>query len=178
MFRRLIPWGAALIAAVTAACDDGPATVSSTVRSAATWSNMVYASSTGPILVEVRGAPFGSPPAQFREQIAGMMSGQVIGRRVTFTADPAQAPRPLIRVSLAFNPPESADPRQLCDGTIATAAQPAAPGEKITVLAAFCDKDQLLSSVKGWVSRVASQDDPRFRDLMGQVVRDLFGSPS
>ena len=55
-------------------------------------------------------------------------------------------------------------------------ATSARPGEKITVLAVFCDKNGVLASVNGWVAKVGGVDDPRFRRLLGQVVRDLFGS--
>lgn len=174
MLRRLLSLGAAALAAVTSACDDGPATVAGTWRSPATWSTMVYASSAGPLLVEVHGDPFGAPPAEFRAQIAEAMTNQVIGRPLAVTPDRAAAPHPQYRIVLAFNPPDNADAGQLCEGGIATAA---APRERITVLAAFCDQGRLLASVRGWVAKVDGPADTRFRRLLGQVTRELFGNP-
>lgn len=175
MLKRLLSLGAAALASVTSACEDGPATVAGTWRSPATWSTMVYASSTGPLLVEVHGDPFGLPPAEFRASVAQAMTNQVIGRPLSLTADREAAAHPQYRVVLAFNPPDSADAGQLCEGRIATAAE---PRERITVLAAFCDQGRLLASVRGWVAKVDGPADKRFRRLLGQVTRDLFGNPA
>lgn len=175
MLKRLLSLGAAAMAAVTSACEDGPATVAGTWRSPATWSTMVHASSTGPLLVEVHGNPFPLPPAEFRAAIAQSMTDQIIGRRLGFTAMHDAAPRPQTRVVLAFNPPGNADASQLCAGRVATAL----PGAgRITVLAGFCDQGHLLASVRGWVAKVDGPADKRFRRLIGQVTRDLFGNPS
>jgi hypothetical protein len=75
---------------------------------------------------------------------------------------------------LAFNAPENADARHLCAGQVATAAQ---AGDRIAVLGAFCDGATLLASVRGWVAKVDGPEDKRFRQLMGQMVRDMFGNP-
>lgn len=174
MLKRLISLGAAALAAVTAACEDGPATVAGTWRSPATWSTMVYASAKGPLLVQVHGEPFGLQPADFRSAVADAMSNQVIGRVVHFTADPEAAPHPQYRVVLAFDPPPGQAVEALCAGRVATAAR---SGERITVQAAFCDGERALASAQGWVAKVDGPADKRFRQLLGQVVRDLFGNP-
>lgn len=173
MFRRLISFGAAAIAALTSACEDGPSTIPGGWRSAAVWSTMVHASANGPVWLNVHGQPFGAE-ADFNDKLALAMTNQLVGRQLAFTARRDQADRPEFRVVLAFNVPANTDPRDLCAGQVATAAQ---PGDKVTVLAAFCDKSGLLSSVQGWVAKVEGVDDPRFRRLLGQAVRDLFGSP-
>lgn len=175
MLKRLLSLGAAALAAVTSGCEDGPASVAGTWRSPATWSSMVYASSAGPLLVEIHGDPFRLPPAEFRAQVAALMSNQVMGRPMILTADPQAAPHPQFRVVLAFNPPDNSDVSRLCQGAVATAAE---PREKITVLAVFCDHDRLLSSVQGWVAKVDGPADKRFRRLLGQLTRELFGNPS
>lgn len=174
MLKRLASLGAAVMAAMVSGCGDGPATVAGGWRSPATWSSMVYASSAGPLLVEVHGDPFGLNAAEFRRHLAGLMTNKVFGRPTAFTADPSAAPQPRYRVVLAFNPPDDTDTRQLCSGSVATAAK---PGERVTVLGAFCEGPALLASIKGWVARVDGADDKRFRQLMEQMVRELFGSP-
>lgn len=174
MLKRLVSLGAAALTALVSGCGDGPATVAGTWRSAAAWSSMIYATSSGPMLVQVHGVPFNQDSAEFRHQLAQAMTNQIMGRPTAFTVDPMAAPQPRYRVVLAFNAPDNTDAKQLCDGAVATAA---APSERLTVLGAFCDGGTLLASVKGWVAKVDNADDKRFRQLMGQVVRDLFGNP-
>lgn len=172
MLKRFFALGAAVLTTLVSACEDGPRTQSGGWRSAAVWSSMVYASANGPIFLEVHGEPF-APMALSAMDVAMGMSDKLVGRKLAFTPVRASALRPEFKVVLAFNPPANADPRDLCEGAIATAAQ---PGEQITVLAVFCDKSGILSSVQGWVSKVSGPDDPRFRRLLGQVTRDLIGS--
>lgn len=174
MFKRLATLGAAALTALTSGCGDGPATVAGW-RSPAAWSSMVYATSDGPMLIQVHGNPFNDDQPGFRRHLAAAMTNQIIGRTIAFTPDHAAAPRPQFRVVLAFNPPADLDARQLCGGPVAVSAQ---SGGRITIMGAFCDTSSLLASVKGWVNDVADADDPRFRRLMGQVTRDLFGSSS
>lgn len=172
MLKRLVSVGAAVIATLTSACEDGPATVPGGWRSAAVWSSMVHASAAGPLWLDIHGRPFATAEG-FGDGVAAAMTNQLVGRQLAFAVRREQAEKPDFRVVLAFNPPANADPRDLCAGTVATAAE---TGDKITVLAAFCDKSGLLSSVQGWVAKVSGPDDPRFRRLLGQVVRDLFGT--
>lgn len=174
MLKRLLSLGAGALAALTAGCGDGPATLSGTWRSPATWSSLVYATSHGPLLVEVHGSPFGEPVPEFRAAMAAAMTNKVFGRPTAFTADPQAAPQPRFRAVLAFNPPPDTDARALCEGRIATAAL---PGERITVQGAFCDGNTVLASVQGWVAKVQGRDDRRFQMLIGQLTRELFGSP-
>jgi hypothetical protein len=126
------------------------------------------------VLVEVLGQPFvGFSTDSLAGQIADAMTGQLIGRPITFTAAHDQAPRPQYRVVLAFNAADATDPRSVCTGKVAGGG----PAEKITVIASFCDDGQMLASVKGWIARVDGPADSRFRRLMGQITRELFGSP-
>lgn len=170
MLKRLLSLGAAALAGLTAACEDGPATMAGTWRSPAAWSSMVYANAEGPIWVEIHGRPFAAAP-EFGAQVADALSGQVIGRVVRFTADRDQAPHPDIRLVLAFNAPDKADADSLCAGPVATAAE---PRDKVTVLAAFCHDGKLLASARGWVAKVEGPADKRFRQMLGQLARELF----
>lgn len=175
MMKRLLSVGAAALAALVSGCGDGPATVAGGWRSPATWSSMVYATKDGPLLVEVHGDPFGLPPGRFRTAVAEAMTDAIFGRPSTFTTDRALAPQPRYRVVLAFNAPDTTDPRDLCRGQIATLAQ---PGERITVHGAFCEDATLLASIRGWVAKVQGTDDERFRRLVNQLTRELFGTAS
>lgn len=173
MLKRFLSLGAAAIASLATACEDGPATVGGTWRSPAAWSSMVYASSEGPLLVQVFGDPFDQGLAAWRAQVAEAMSGRLIGRPLAFTADPQAAPRPNFKVMLAFNPSKALSADDLCAGKPAF-TQPETAG-KITVLAAFCGGDgKPLATVQGWVAKIEGPADKRLGQLLGQVVRDLF----
>lgn len=174
MLKRLLSLGAAALAGLTAACEEGPATLAGTWRSPATWSTMIYATSTGPMLVEVHGTPFAVDAGEFRDQVAEAMSNKIIGRVTLFTARRDLAPRPRYRVVLAFNAPDDLDMDRLCTGDPPVAAE---PRETVTVQAAFCDGDKLMASLRGRVARVEGPGDKRFRQLMAQVARELFGEP-
>lgn len=174
MLKRLMAAGGAVLAALGAGCGDGPATVAGGWRSQAAWSSMVYATTGGPMLVQVHGTPFDVAPDHFRALLAEAMTNKVFGRPTAFTADPSAAPQPAYRVVLAFNPPADTDPRNLCEGRVAIAAK---AGDRITVLGAFCQDGTLLASIRGWVAKVDGPDDARFRMLMAQLTRELFGNP-
>jgi hypothetical protein len=128
----------------------GPAAQATGWRSPAVWSSMVHASSHGPLLVEVTGAPWDAA------HVAATLDDQVIGQRVRVTADPAGAPAPAFRVVLAF--------------TLAAEG-------RLTVRAEFKDGDQVLAASEGWAAGIAGPGERKFRQLMGQVVRALFGDP-
>lgn len=171
MLKRLLSLGAAVLAGLTAACEDGPATMAGTWRSPAAWSTMVYAAADGPILVQIHGKPFANAP-DLPGQVAEALSRQVIGRVVLFTPDRAAAPQPDIRLVLAFNPPQNLDSKALCGADpIPTAAE---PRDKVTVLAAFCQGGTLLASASGWVAKVDGPADGRFRQMLAQLARELF----
>lgn len=172
MLKKLLSIGAAAMATLVAGCGDGPATVAGW-RSPAAWSSMIYATKDGPLLLEVHGDPFGLPPTRFRQTVAEAMTNGIFGRPSTFTPDREQASQPRYRVVLAFNAPDSTDPRDLCRGQVATLAQ---PGERVTVHGAFCDDATVLASIRGWVAKIQGADDARFRLLIQQLTRELFGT--
>lgn len=172
MLKRLLSLGAAAMTALTAACEEGPATVRGTWRSPAATSTMVWAGARGPIFVEVHGNPFTLADQEFRASVADGLSNKVIGRVVRFTAQRDQAPHPDARVIMAFDAPESFDAQDLCAGGPVPVA--VRSEERITVIASFCHDAKILSSVRGWVARGDGPGDKSFRQLLGQVARDLF----
>ncbi|CAA7624836.1 conserved exported hypothetical protein [Candidatus Terasakiella magnetica] len=176
MIKRLFSLAAAALAALVSGCGDGPATVPSGIRSAATWSSMVNATKDGPMLLVVHGDPFGLGAEEQGRRAAEAMSGAIPGRPFAFTARPQAAARQDIRVVIALGGPEGADPRKLCSGASPLSGLPTASG-RLNVVAAFCDGDGMLSGVRGWVAKVKDADDRRFHQLLGQVVRDLMGEP-
>lgn len=162
----------ALAAALTATACDGPATVGSAYRSPATWSTLTYATQDGPMLLHAIGPGLEVTMPDMPRRVVQLMSVAVDGRAVVFTLDPAQARHPEIRVVVVFDPVVPLNPSQICAGK-----GQSGPGQpnKISVTAAFCNGEQVLSSVDGWVKNVTGPNDKNFRQLMGQVTRELFG---
>ncbi len=176
MMKKLLSLGAAALAALVGGCGDGPSTVPGGYRNAATWSTFFAATSSGPLLLEVHGNPFGDPAAELRARVARAMSAAIPARPFTMTTDAQAAPAPKVRVVVALGAPPSLDAAELCGGKVATAAA-GADGGRVELLAAFCDGGSLLSSVRGWVGKVDGSDDARFARLLGQVMRELAGDP-
>ena len=174
--KKLLSLGAAALAALVGGCGDGPSTVPGGYRNAATWSTFFAATSSGPLLLEVHGNPFGGPAADLRARVAAAMSAAIPARPFTMTADAQAAPAPKVRVVVALGAPPSLDATELCAGTAVTAATKT-DGGRVELLAAFCDGGALLSSVRGWVAKVDGPDDARFTRLLGQVMRELAGDP-
>jgi len=50
---------------------------------------------------------------------------------------------------------------------------PASAG-RVELRAGFCNGDDLLAAVDGWVEEVQGPADARFEQLLHQVARDLF----
>lgn len=178
MMKKLLSLGAAALAALVGGCGDGPSTVPGGYRNAATWSTFFAATSSGPLLLEVHGDPFGDPAAELRARVARAMSAAIPARPFAMTTDAQAAPAPKVRVVVALGAPPSLDAAELCGGKVVTAAAGAgAGGGRVELLAAFCDGGSLLSSVRGWVAKVDGSDDARFARLLGQVMRELAGDP-
>lgn len=174
--KKLLSLGAAALAALVGGCGDGPSTVPGGYRNPATWSTFFAATSSGPLLLEVHGDPFGASAAELRSQVAKAMSAAIPARPFAMTADPQAASLPKVKVVVALGAPANLDAAELCAGRAVTAAA-RADGGRIEVMAAFCHGGSLLSWVRGWVAKVDGPQDARFARLMGQVMRELAGDP-
>ncbi len=143
-----------------------PAAVSGTRRDPAAFATMIYASAKGPLLAVIRGEPF----AGRSDAVCRAMDDCLIGRSLTFTPHADRAAHPEIRLILRFDPPADLGQNRLCDD----APTPAVPEEGRTrVTAAFCAYGALMAAADGWVG-TRDPTDPRFRQMMGQLVRTLF----
>ncbi|ARJ64711.1 hypothetical protein WV31_03005 [Magnetospirillum sp. ME-1] len=176
MMKKLLSLGAAALAALVGGCGDGPSTVPGGYRNPATWSTFFAATSSGPLLLEVHGDPFGVSAAELRNQVAKAMSAAIPARPFAMTTDPQAASLPKVKVVVALGAPANQDAAELCAGRVATSAAKA-DGGRIDVMAVFCHGGAQMSWVRGWVSKVNGPGDARFVRLMGQVMRDLAGDP-
>ena len=179
MLKKLISMAAMAVAGLTAACEEGPATIPVGYRSPALWSSMVYATSAGPMYVEILGNPFNVSEALLGEALTSFMDNKLIGREIRFTPMMGQAPQSHLRIILALNPPKSLSSKQLCEGRAGSWDSAMGPDGKLRILATFCNTidRESLHTVTGW-AKVDGLEHPRLPQLMGQVDRDLFGSPN
>ena len=145
-------------------------------RSPAAWSSFIYATSPGPLLLEVRGDPFGDGPAALGRTIAAAMTAGIPARPFALTTTQANAARPNFRVVVVLGGAPSLDERAICAGHVAVEPLKVLDG-RVDLTATFCDGQSLLSSVRGWVARIDGIDDRRFRLLLNQMARELMGSP-
>ncbi len=178
MMKRLLSLGAAALATLVGGCGDGPSTVPGGTRSPAAWSSFIYATSPGPLLLEVRGASLDTAsPARLARAIAEALAAGIPARPFTLTTNAAAAAKPNFRIVVVVGAAPNLDERAICAGraTMETARIEAAG--RIDLIATFCDGESLLSSVRGWVAKIDGVDDRRFRLLINQIARELMGEP-
>ncbi len=130
-----------------------------------------YAASKGAVLTEVVGNPFGVAKEELDGAVVGAMRGAHFGQPVTFTTTPPADYTSPYRIVMLFNPAPGAQTNRVC----AEPAQPSAaqPGE-LSVIAAFCSKDTVVTSTKGRVSKPQGPRDAAFRLLIRRVTVELF----
>jgi hypothetical protein len=96
---------------------------------------------------------------------------------LSLTTDQDAAEDPAFRLVLVFNPPDSGELMAFCasqpEGGSPEAEGAAAAG-RVELRAGFCNGDDLLAAVDGWVEEAQGPGDARFEQLLHQVARDLF----
>jgi hypothetical protein len=172
MLKNILKICAAGIAALSSACDDGPASIDAAPRSQAIDSTFTHVVTAGPLLLEIIGQPFAMERGVFLNLLAKMLEDAVNHNPpLRYTFDQRATPNPNYRTVIVFNPPRNLDPHELCGG----GGQPAeSGGDKLTVMAVFCNRQTVMAAVQGWVKNTKGVDDPRFRQLIGQVGRSLY----
>jgi hypothetical protein len=157
---------------VLAACDQGPSTVTPFVHPSGTLDFLISATkNAGPLYLAVDGSPFagsGGPPAPTIEVMEQALQSRVLH----LTRSPGEAEDSRFRLVLVFNPADKGELIAFCERQPAGGA-PTGEG-RVELRAGFCRGPDLLSAVDGWVEEVETWNDPRFEQLMKQVVRDLF----
>ncbi len=130
-----------------------------------------YAARGGEMLVEVRGEPFAISPERFADRVVTDMAGATRGPEVRFTTVSSGAGSAPYRVVMMFN----AGPAVLADEACAgTPIQSSPNGNRVTLLAVFCNGDAALAESEGWAYDVAGPDDDKFRELVRQVAFALI----
>ncbi len=172
--RKLFAAAASAATAALGACEEGPAVVSNYDRGPLVWSVLVDASKNGPMLARVHGNPFSLPDADLAALIHERMAKAIGERKIRYTSDPGEAPRPGARVAIVFGAPKDMNGDRFCQGR---APELAPEPERITVRALFCSEENLLSDAQGWVKDVAEPTDKRFAILISSLTHTLLAEP-
>lgn len=131
-----------------------------------------YAATKGGMLVEVIGNPFQASKQDLDAVIVETMAASHFGQPMPFfTQAPANFTSPY-RVVVALNPVPGTSAYKLCAGGVQTRAR--GPRDPDRVQAALCARDQVVTSVSGYVFGPTGPRDPNFVGLIAQSSHALF----
>jgi hypothetical protein len=165
---------ALLVATILTGCAEHTLLYDEIVRSRYSPTEFGWAAGRKDLRTVIHGDPFNMGQQRFdAATIATLNRYQPMPQPTTFTAEPGENANPHYRVVLVFNDPNIVTFR-LCREPLTTATQKAEDDGVLYVAAAFCLNQGELTAVKGKVGNVAGVDDPKFGDLLGQIVLALF----
>jgi len=126
----------------------------------------------GQLPAEIHGQPF--PSGQVKpDVIAAAIAGPAFVSPSKLTTDPAAAEaRGGHRIVLVFNPEGAPRFRQICDN--AAAIPQSAPGERTITHAAFCAREEIVTSAVVTAETGSNVDDPLFQSAMAQLITNLL----
>ena len=150
------------VAMLTACSGGGVATQSYSYR-ADVPGHEQYAATLGPTPVAVYNSPYATA------DVIAAMQGRNPGPKLTFVA--AQESGTTYRLVMVFGE-STAAPSTYCEAT-AVAAAPS-PSGRLVVTAAFCSGKAIISDAVARTGAIASTQDPRFADVMSQLLSALL----
>ena len=124
------------------------------------------AASAGPTLAVIRNNPF--PRDAGNAGVLAAMQGRTYAARLTFAQSARPDDRYGYKVVLNFGPSLYGAPDECAAPPTPPSTTP--PPERITASAAFCIGDALLSDAFGAVQGATGPDDPKFRQLIGDLL--------
>jgi hypothetical protein len=169
-------WRSKLLSVVTAAaalfgCDEGPSSNLSFTSTPDIWSFVTAAGAGGPLLVDVRGNPFNAPDTMVADELVKAVSGTFTEPWLQFTADPERAGSKDMRLIWLLDPQSGFNADLVCAGELPALGA----GRRVTELrAVLCHRGRPLSAVHGWVRHPESGGDPKWRNLIAQMARQLL----
>ena len=166
-------WIALLVAAlVSAGCSDVVIVNDPVTHPNYVYGDENYAARNGAIRVEVVGDTFGLPQEKFADRVVTQMRAGYY-RHDFFTLESSRATDPRYKIVMMFNPHASVSGSALCSASQPFPPVPRAPGERTSLLAAFCGGPVAISETNGWVA-LSGVDDPNFSRLIDRVTNSLF----
>jgi hypothetical protein len=124
-----------------------------------------------PVLLVVEGNPFEMDQARLNSLIAMEMAEGVSGMSVRFTTSPGGAAAPEPRLVVILNPVSEPAPAAVCAAPATVRTAPAS--ERTKIVAAFCERDQVLGATRT-EDAVAGPTDQRFRRLLWRTANQVF----
>lgn len=131
--------------------------------------NLKDAAATGPVLLEVRDNPFSGDVAR---PFAAAASETSVGFKASFTTDRAQAARPDFRLVVQFSPAPGVGSAEVCDPSRPVAKT--ASADNLSVLVAFCNRNQPILSVAAYAGKAEGPDAPVIKRMAEQVMIRMF----
>lgn len=177
MLRQFAALATGALTTLLAGCDEGPSIVTDFVHGTGGYDFMVAASADGPVLVEIHNPPFPADAGGFEAALFDAMQGAAGGRQVSYTTAPAAAATPRLRLVFVFDPDKGQSRQDVCAGDLRpfrTTAAARPTGERIDLVATFCDRKRLLVAVRGWVEKADGPRHDRFRKLIHDATRALY----
>ncbi len=160
---------AVLAVLVVAGCTGGP-------RSSVTYKapdTRQFVTTSFPLWVEVRGAPFGAQTEGMDETITqAMKQAYVWNTAAEFTTDPDEAAGRSPKIVMTFNGAASISSRSQCEDR-SEGGEPMSVG-RVQVVATLCSEGDAFANIRGSVAQTAGPTDPRFSALIRQVTSDMF----
>jgi hypothetical protein len=150
---------------------NGPSSNLSFTSTPNVWSFVTTTAATGPLLVESHGDPFGETEARVTHRIADAVAATFTEPWLKFTDDPARAASKDLRLIWLLAPQTGFNADLVCGGELPS---PAARGRVMEVRAVLCHRGRALSAVHGWVRWPEAGDDPKWRQLISQMARQLL----
>ncbi|UCH75606.1 MAG: hypothetical protein JSU82_07185 [Rhodospirillales bacterium] len=163
----------ALMMALAGCASSGVTLSQQAVRAAYSPGQFALASAGRDTRVVIIGNPFGGDQGAFEVAVTDAMQGQHFGQPTNFTTTPGEDARLTHRVVFLFDPATAVNPARLCRPEMTEVAT-APDANRITLFAAFCLEERLLTHIVGRAPTAANARDPAFRDLVGQVTNGLF----
>jgi hypothetical protein len=169
-------WPRSVLSALTAAaalfgCDEGPSSNLSLTSTPDVWSFVTSTGSTGPILVDVRGNPFSAPDSTVVDTVTKAIAGTFTEPWLKFTNDPENAASKETRLIWLLDTQSGFNADLVCAGELPALGA----GKRVMeIRAVFCHRGRPLSAVHGWMRKPDSSDDPKWRQLISQMARQLL----
>jgi len=139
---------------------------------------LAFAGNQGPMLLQVSGEPFQEGKGETAAASARILSGVYSEVPDGFTLNPGIAGAPQFRFRIAFDPPVSTTPDQVC---AANAQKPLGYDRRDTrqtLFMVFCRQDISIAAVKARSDRMTTLTDPHYRKLLLQAAHEMFQADS
>lgn len=124
------------------------------------------------MLVRVLSDPFSVPREDLEDIAVAAMQGHNAGPKTTFSATPTERMRAGYSVVLGFDLPASYGPRPICAEQ--TSEFPTVESDRTRLFMVFCEGADWLTWVQASIPRIASPNEPLFREMVAQATFALI----